>query len=222
MKNFIQEYEKEMTYIELRILTDIDCEPKYGKIHELLAFFAEENFLAHLTYYLHDGPTAEDFTETQNKMSLTIDMLKERMRFKFWNGATAQYLYHISDLFYALKTGRENFTELYDKYEPVTEALFDFAHKWKNSIYNVSYKYDDDDFDIIYKITFTNDVKERDYATIMLSKINKAISDLGEEITNDLNFKLIHDFKSGCSPCEEARRRREEIESQNNKGQTME
>lgn len=221
MKNFIKERDKEMTYLELRILTMIDCKPKHEKITELINFLKRNDFLCNLTYMLEDAKS-DNFTEFNNRMSISVDLINEKLRFKFWNGASTQYLYHVSDLCNALDTGREEFTELYDKYEPVTEALYEFARKWQNSIYSISYDYLADKFDIIYTVTFTQDVKERDYTNIMLSKMSKEIEKLGTDVTKDLNFKLIHEFKSTCTPCEQARKERERRESQNDKGQSVE
>ena len=148
-------------------------------------------------------------------MSLTIDIVNDKLRFKFWNGISVQWFYHIDDVINALKTGREQFSDLYDKYEPVTEVLLDFAHRWKNSIYNISYKYQKEDFDIVYYILFTEDVKEREYTNIMLGKINNEIINLGENITKDLKFKLEYDYKtSTCIPCEKAKQERMKLESE--------
>lgn len=211
---YIQEKDAEMTYIELRLLLYIDCKIKYKKIMELLNYLNRNNFIINLTTLYCENMTAEYYRETEDVMSLTIDVVNEKMRFKFWNGASTQWLYHTDDVLNALKTGREKFSALYDKYEPVTEALLNFAHNWQNSIYRISYKYQKEDFDIVYHILFTEDVKKREYTNIMLSKINNEIIMLGEDVTKDLKFKLEYDFKtSTCVPCEQAKKERESLES---------
>ena len=32
------------------------------------------------------------------------------------------------------------YKQLYDKYEPVTEVLFDFKRRWRTSIHHISYQ----------------------------------------------------------------------------------
>ena len=48
----------------------------------------------------------------------------------------------------------------------------------------------------------------------ILSKINKEIIMLGEDVTKDLKFSIEYEFEStGCSACEKARKEREKNET---------
>ena len=205
---FIEEKDAEMTYIELRLLLMIDCDLKYDKITEILNYLNNHRFIIDLTTLSINSIPPEQFLEKENVMSLTIDMLNNKLRFKFWNGASTQWLYH-----------------LYDKYQPLTEILYDFANRWKTSVHRISYRYypvDDDTVDVVYHFVFTQDVEDANYAGKLLKKINDEIISLGNDITNDLKFKIEHSFQgSGCAPCEKARKERERLESQNDKGQDV-
>ena len=123
---YIKEYDAEMTYIELRLLMYIDCEEKYKKLTNILNFLKTHNFIVNLTMLYSEGIQSETITEQEDVMSLTIDTPNEKFRFKFWNGISTMWLFHTSDLFDAINMGREKFSEIYDKYEPITELLFDF------------------------------------------------------------------------------------------------
>lgn len=223
---FIEEKNADMTYIELRLLLMMDCDLKYDKITEILNYLNNHRFIIDLTTLSINSIPPERFLEKENVMSLTIDLLNDKLRFKFWNGASTQWLYHLDDLFNALNTGREEFSDLYDKYQPVTEVLYDFANRWKNSVHRISYRYypvDDDTVDVIYHFVFTQDVEDTKYAGKLLQKINDEIVGLGTDITDNLKFKIEHSFQgSGCVPCEQARKEREKIESQNNQGENIE
>lgn len=212
---YIKECNSDMTYMELRILMYIDCEEKYKKITEILNFLKTHHFITHLTTLYSEGMGAENITERKDIMSLTIDAPHEKMRFKFWNGASTMWLFHSADLFDSISMGREKFSELYDRYEPVTEVLFDFKKRWHTSIDNISYEYSSDsDVDIVYNIVFTQEVKESGFDTKLIEKINKEIIMLGHEVIDDLSFEIKHSFKSiGCSPCEQARKEREKNEN---------
>lgn len=219
---FIKEFNTEMTYIELRIFSYVECALKAEKILELLQFLSTRYFLVNLTNFrgedmLNDLITPENHYEREDVMSITIDTKNDKLRFKFWNGASTQWFYHTEDLFNALDTGREKFSELYDKYELVTDVLLDFKRRWSTSIFHISYNYSEsDEFDIIYHIVFYEEVKKANYTARLLDKINNEIIMLGEDVTNDLNFKIEHSFKdTGCKPCEKARKEREKNERQN-------
>lgn len=212
---YIKERNMDMTYIELRLLLYVDCPLKYEKITKILNFLNNNGFLAHLTIFYSEDMRAENIPEKEDVMSLTIDMRKDTLRFKFWNGIAIMWLFHTDDLLDALSTGREKFSEIYDKYEPVTEVLFNFKKRWSTSIYHISYEYPlYSDVDVIYNIIFTKEVEKSNFANKLLEKINKEIIMLGHEITDGLKFELQHSYKKvGCSACEEARKRREENEN---------
>ena len=138
---YIEEKQMEMTYLNLRLLLFVDCDLKYKKITELLNYLNSKGFLVNLTAFYCENVTSESYLEGQDIMSLSIDMVNDKMRFKFWNGASTFWLYHLSDVYDALDTGRNEFSQLYDKYEPVTEVLFDFKRRWRTSIQHISYQY---------------------------------------------------------------------------------
>lgn len=216
---FIKELDADMTYIELRILTYLDCKLKIEKIRSILDFLQVHKFLVNLTRLdgedtLDDLIVAEHHYERKNIMSITIDVHNDKLRFKFWNGISTQWFYHTEDLLNALDTGREKFSELYDKYEPVTDILLDFKRRWSTSIFHISYNYlTDTDYDIVYHIVFYEEVKKVNYVNRLLEKINNEIIMLGKDITDGLKFKIEHSFQtSGCKPCEAAKREREQNE----------
>lgn len=195
-------------YIEIRLLLFIDCDLKYKKIGQILKFLNNNNFINHLSMIDAENIKSEEILEKKDIMSLTIDMRQDKMRFKFWNGASTMWLFHVQDVFDALDTGREKFSVLYDKYEPLTTLLYDFQKRWSTSVYRISYQYSDDsEEEVVYNIVFTQDVKDTNFAAKILEKINKEIIMLGKDITDGLNFKIIHSYeKVGCAPCEEAKR----------------
>lgn len=211
---YIEERNMEMTYIELRLLLYAECRLKTEKITEILNFLNYNGFINHLTMFYPEDMRAENIPERQNIMSLTIDMRDDKLRFKFWNGATTMWLFHVEDLFNALDTGRREFSELYDKYKPVTDTLFNFQKKWSTSIEEISYQYyPESDIELVYNIVFVDEVRKTNYATIILDKINKEIVMLGKDVTKDLNFHIKYTYKEvGCSPCEQARKERERNE----------
>lgn len=206
---FIHERNMDMTYLELRLLLYIDCDLKYKKITEILNFLNHNGFINNLIMLYSENMRAENIPEREDTMSLTIDMRDDKLRFKFWNGASTMWLFHIQDLFDALSTGRENFSTLYDKYEPVTNILLDFKKRWSTSIYRISYNYSpESDVEVLYNIIFSNEVKNTNYASKILSKINKEIIALGEDVTKNLNFDIKYDYqKTGCLPCQKAKER---------------
>lgn len=204
---FIHERNMDMTYLELRLLLYIDCDLKYKKITEILNFLNHNGFINNLTMLYSENMRAENIPEREDIMSLTIDMRDDKLRFKFWNGASTIWLFHIQDLFDALSTGRENFSTLYDKYEPITDILLDFKKRWSTSIYRISYNYSpESDVEVLYNIIFSNEVKNTNYASKILSKINKEIIALGKDVTKNLNFDIQYDYQdTGCLPCQKAK-----------------
>lgn len=204
----------DMTYLNLRLLLSIDCDLKYEKINELINFLNIKGFIVNLST-VNPNLSSIYFGEETDVMSLTVEMSNDKLCFKFWNGISALWLYHLDDVFDALETGRNHFSELYDKYEPVTAVLFDFKNKWKTSIYSISYNYhpEDDDVDLKYHIVFFEDVKNTKYTNKLLKKIENEINMLGDDVTKDLNFRIEHSFRpTGCLPCEQAKKEREKNE----------
>ena len=208
---YIEEKQMEMTYLNLRLLLFVDCELKYKKLTELINYLNTRGFIVNLTTFYCEDVSSENYLEEQDVMSLSIDMVNDKMRFKFWNGASTFWLYHLADVFDALDTGRSEFSQLYDKYEPVTEILSDFKRRWRTSISHISYQYHpDDDIELVYHITFTQEVKDTQYESKLIDKIHKEVTMLGQDVTKDLNFRIEYSFKtSGCTPCQKAREERE-------------
>ena len=204
----------DMTYLNLRLLLSLDCDLKYKKINRLINFLNNKGFIVNLSI-VNPELTSIYMKEETDIMSLTIEMNNDKMQFKFWNGISALWLYHLDDLFDALETGRNTFSELYDKYEPVTSILFDFKNKWKTSVYSISYNYhpENDDVDLKYHIVFFEEVKNTKYTNKLLKKIENEINMLGEDVTKDLNFRIEHSFRTtGCLPCQKAKEEREKNE----------
>ena len=211
---YIEEKKMDMTYLNLRLLLSLDCDLKYKKINRLINFLNNKGFIVNLSI-VNPELTSIYMKEETDIMSLTIEMNNDKMQFKFWNGISALWLYHLDDLFDALETGRNTFSELYDKYEPVTSILFDFKNKWKTSVYSISYNYhpENDDVDLKYHIVFFEEVKNTKYTNKLLKKIENEINMLGEDVTKDLNFRIEHSFRTtGCLPCQKAKEEREKNE----------
>lgn len=209
---YIKERNMNMAYIELRLLTQIECQLKVQKITDIITFLNNHGFINCLTV-LNTDIYAEDIIEQDNIMSLTIDVKNDRMRFKFWDGLSTMWLFHTQDLFDILSTGREKFSELYDKYEPLTEIILNCKLRWNTFIDNISYQYNSDDYaEVVYHIVFY-DEETKMYAKI-LDDINSSINVLGSEYIDSLNFKITHSFKKvGCIPCEKAKKEREKNEN---------
>ena len=73
----------------------------------------------------------------------------------------------------------------------------------------------------MYHIVFFEEVKKVKYTNHLLKKINDEILMLGKEYTDTLNFKIEHSFRNtGCTPCEQARKEREENERKNKANNT--
>lgn len=208
-----------MTYINLRLLLSLDCDLKHEKINSLVIFLNSKGFIVNLSI-INPNLSSIHMKEETDVMSLTVEMNNDKMCFKFWNGISALWLYHLDDLYDALETGRSTFSELYDKYEPVTSVLFDFKKKWKTSIYSISYNYhpEDDDVDVKYHIVFSEEVKNTKYTNKLLKKIENDINMLGEDITKNLNFRIEHSFRTtGCLPCQKKKEEAEKNDKQDNK-----
>ena len=90
-----------------------------------------------------------------------------------------------------------------------SSILLDFKKRWSTSIYRISYNYSpESDVEVLYNIIFSNEVKNTNYASKILSKINKEIIALGEDVTKNLNFDIKYDYqKTGCLPCQKAKER---------------
>ena len=209
---YIEETKAEMSYIELRLLLYIDCDEKNKKITELLNYMNANYFIVNLTTLYFEGWSADNLGERQEVMSLTVDMVNDKMRFKLWNGISTFWLYHLKDVFIALNERRDDFSEIYDKYAPITKIFSDFKERWKTSVYHFSYEYypQNDDVEMVYFITFSEDVKKSNYTNHLLSKLNAEIAKLGTNVTQNLNFRIKHSFRTaGCLPCQKAKEERE-------------
>lgn len=213
------------TYLELRILMYVECEKKMNIITDILNFLNLNSFITNLTmlYYINEETQirAENMPEKQGVSSLSIDLRDNKMRFKFWDGSKNFWAYHREDLYNCLIEGREDFMALSEKCEPISNAIFNMEKKYDRDILHVDYKYypEDTDLDILYHVVFSSYIKEHKMENRMLEDINKEISLIGKDVLKDIKFKIDYSFdEHHCSPCEEARRKREN-ESKKNKEQ---
>lgn len=205
-KYHIKELGRDCTYIELRIFSYIECEEKIRKLTEIFNFLNFHDFLVNLTMLYHKEMRAENMIERQDVASLTIDLRDDKFRFKFWDGAKTYWTYHTDDLFNILIEGRREFIALSEKYSPVTKALSDFKDK-NDVIFGLSYKYfPTDGIDIRYDILFDQSLKENHGEDQYLKQIYDEIDSLG---LKDISIDIDYGFQAHCSPCEEARKRRE-------------
>ena len=151
-KYYINELNTEATYLELRILTYVECEKKITIITKILNFLNSHNFLTNLTMLYHTAMRSENLLERQDTTSLSIDMRDEKFRFKYWDGSKTYWAYHLNDLFDILIEGREEYRQLVEKYNDVTVALLSAKQKHPE-IDNITYNYyPSDDIDIQYDI----------------------------------------------------------------------
>ena len=211
-KYHIQELGRECTYIELRIFSYIECEEKIKKLTEIFNYLNFHDFLVNLTMLYHKDMRAENMVERQGVASLTIDLRDERFRFKYWDGAKTYWTYHTEDLFNVLVEGRKEFLALSDKYTPITNALLDFKDQ-QEAIFGLTYKYfPADGIDIRYDILFDESLKEGHGEDQYLKQIYDKINSLDIQ---DIRIDVDYNFKRHCSPCEEARKRREQSEKSN-------
>lgn len=209
-------FEQELIYIELRILTFIDCEEKVKKISEILNFLNNNKFLPHLSILYYSDIRSENVPEKQNILSLSIDIRDGKFRFKFFNGINSSWYFHVQDLISAIKDKTNHYQYLFEKYEPITRVFFKMQNKFNDDILSVSYKYfNEGDYEIQYLLIFDENMKGRE--NVILSLLNKEIMMLNGDYSN-LPFDINIEFqkKSTCIPCEEARKKREE-EKQNGK-----
>lgn len=208
--------DKSCTYLELRILMYVECDKKMNLITDILNFLNYNAFITNLTvfYYINEETQirSENYPEIQGVSSLSIDLRDDKVRFKFWDGSKNFWAYHREDLYNCMLEGREEFMSLYNKCEPITNVIFEMKNKYNRDILHVSYKYypDDSDLDILYNIKFSQYIKDHNMENRMLQDINNEISLLGSDILNNIKFRIEYNFEEhGCSPCEEARRKRE-------------
>lgn len=206
--------DKKMNFIELRILTYIDCDEKIKKITNILNFFNNNNFLPRLTTLYKDGAVrAENVDEFKNIPSLSIDFKDGKFRFKYWNGATTEWYYHLDNLFRAMEDGKQNFQQLFDKYLDVTKICFELHSEYKDDVNNITYEYypEGRECDILYHFTFYSDSSGID--GIIMQQLNQRLKKLGD--ISDLKFEIDHSFKDKCLACEKARKEREQNENEN-------
>ena len=139
-KQIIEALNNETTYLEFRILTYLECEEKMKKITQIINFLKQNNFLINLSVVYFNNLRAENMPEQKNIPSLSIDMRDDKFRFKYFDGAKIYWTYHLSDLFDVLLSGREEFSNFINKYEPITNLLFRIKDENKD-IKLVRYKY---------------------------------------------------------------------------------
>ena len=183
-KYYINELNTEATYLELRILTYVECEKKITIITKILNFLNSHNFLTNLTMLYHTAMRSENLLERQDTTSLSIDMRDEKFRFKYWDGSKTYWAYHLNDLFDILIEGREEYRQLVEKYNDVTVALLSVKQKHPeidNIIYNY---YPSDDIDIQYDIQFVSDMKGNS------AQIDMILKEMFDYIPQNEDFKI--------------------------------
>lgn len=209
-KYYIEELQSDATYIELRILTYIECEEKIMIITRILNFLNSHKFLTNLTMLYHTAMRSENLPERENVASLTLDMRDEKFRFKYWDGSKIYWTYHVEDLFNVLIEGRKEYQKLVDKYSKITQILFDIKDKYYSKIVRVSYKYyPHDDIDIQYDIQFSPEMKDQQAETDTILK--EIFNSMPKE--EDLNFNIDYSFKKTCIPCQKRRQEKENGQS---------
>lgn len=212
-KYYINELGRECTYIELRIFSYIECEEKIKKLTEIFNFLNFHDFLVNLTMLYHEEMRSENMIEHQGVASLTIDLRDESFRFKYWDGSKTYWTYHTQDLFNVLIEGRNEFAALSAKYEPITDLLFNYRNQHQNIIHKLTYKYfPSDNIDVLYEIQFDQSLQESHLEDQYLKEIYNQINDLN---LNDISIDVDYTFKTKCSPCEAAAKRRKENERSN-------
>lgn len=195
---------KDFTYIELRILTYMDCEEKIEIITKILNFLNSHDFLNNLTMLYHTAMRSENLIERQDISSLTLDMRDEKFRFKYWDGSKVYWTYHTQDLFNVLVEGRKEYNELMSKYSQITKSLFNLKDKYHGEIINITYKYyPSDDVEIRYDIQFSKKMESQQAQTDMILK------EIFDYIPQNENLKLDIDysFKKQCIPCQKRQER---------------
>lgn len=220
---YIKKSTNEYIYLKLRILTKLECDLKIEKISTILEFLEFSGFIPHLSKIYDDfehNPSPENIEEEPDIPSLTIDMRKNhKMRFKYWDGSKTYWVYHLDDLYNVIIEGYNEFKQLFDKYKDVTDTIFLIQES--EDIIDIRYQYypeDERDLDILYTYTFSQKIKNNNSENQILKKVYDAIQSLNLQ---DVNFAIDFNYEeTKCSPCEEARRKREENERKNreNKG----
>lgn len=214
-KYFINELGVEATYLELRIFSYLECEEKIKKITEILNFLNNHGFITNLTMLYHSMMRAENMIEHQGVPSLTIDLRDEKFRFKYWDGATNHWLYHVSDLFVCLIHGRQTFEELVDTYAPLTHLLYDFKAKYDEDVIDITFQYYPTGFnvDICYELKLSQKVKDNNTVGIILQRIYEEINKLDN--IHSLSFDIDYSFKEKCIACEKAKEKHNEFIKEN-------
>lgn len=206
-KQIIEALNNETTYLEFRILTYLECEEKMKKITQIINFLKQNNFLINLSVVYFNNLRAENMPEQKNVPSLSIDMRDDKFRFKYFDGAKIYWTYHLSDLFDVLLSGREEFSNFINKYEPITNLLFRIKDENKD-IKLVRYKYyPKSDIDIEYEIHFFEESKDTNVADLTMKDIFRQINDLN---LDDLKMDLIYTFEEKCLPCQKAKEKQNE------------
>lgn len=189
------------TYIELRILTYLECEEKMKKITYILNFLQRHNFLVNLTVIYYNALRSENMPEQQDVPSLTIDMRDEKFRFKFWDGSKVYWVYHLENLFNVLIDGRTEFLQLVNKYKPVTDLLFNLKNE---NIKNIRYQYyPSSNIEIQYTVQFIKDAENKNVANFIMKDIFEQINDLK---LNDLYMDIDYTFEKECIPCQKKKK----------------
>lgn len=213
-KYYIKELKREVTYIELRILTYVECEEKIEKITKILNFLNSNNFLTDLTMLYHSAIRSENLVEHQDMPSLSIDMRDEKFRFKYFDGSKTYWVYHLEDLFNVLVEGREEYSQLIEKYDQITKKMFNIKDKYIDEINRITYQYYPSDvIDIRYDIQFTKKMENNQAQTDAILKEIFTYIPQNENLKIDIDYS----FHKPCKPCQKRREKQNEQNKQYDK-----
>lgn len=204
-KYYIEELGTELTYLELRVLTYMECEEKILILTKILNFLNSHNFLTNLTMMYHTAMRSENLIEQQDSASLSIDMRDEKFRFKYWDGSKIYWTYHIDDLFNILIEGRKEYENLLNKYNEITIKLLTIKQKYSDKIDRITYNYYPfDDIDVQYDIQFVKEMENN------IAEVDMILKEMFNYIpqNEDLKIDIIYSFKKPCIPCQKKKEKK--------------
>ena len=145
-----------------------------------------------------------------SKSSLQHQFGINKFRFKYWNGSQIFWTYHFADLTKVLVQGRESFTDLINKYQPITDLLF-YIRDNNENIKFVRYKYYPiSEIDIEYEVQFFTEAEDKNIADIVMKDIFNQVNDLQ---LDDLKMDINYSFEKECIPCQKAKEKQNEREN---------
>lgn len=200
---YIDEYDTDMSLLELRIGELKDCNIRKAKISKILDFLNTNNFLTRLTMILDDDTDMSLIPEFLNIPSLSINMRDGRLCFKYWNGHETIWVYHTEDLFRILIDKRNEYIHQYKQYMPITDILMEMKDALKTCIRRVTYHYAPHrDIPLRYHIIFTQSAMHHNMYQDILDGINLRINNLDMDL-NSLAYDIDYSFEDDeCLSCQ--------------------